>query len=191
MKSRRQLLKQMSALGTVGLVRLLGADARAPFSAEDDQILEDLERANYLYFWEQGNPKTGLVRDRFTVKGTDRGSVASIAATGFGLTALCIGSQRGYVSKLDARSRALATLRFLWKGLPNHRGFFYHFADPNTGERQWESEVSSVDTAILLCGILTCREYFHYSELTDLAYRIFNRVDWTWLSEDTSLLPHG
>ena len=179
-------------LGGLGVVPpLRPSEAPPPFPPEDDQILEELEHANYLYFWEQGNPKTGLVRDRFTVKGDNRGGVASIAATGFGLTALCIGDKRGYAPTADLRARVMTTLRFLWKGLPNHRGFFYHFADPNTGERQWDSEVSSVDTAILLCGLLTCRAHFRHSDITELAYRIFSRVDWSWLSEDTSLLPHG
>ena len=190
--SRREAVREIAVLGGLGLARRLRSEeAHAALSAEDDQILEDLERANYLYFWEQGNPKTGLVRDRFTVKGADHGGVASIAATGFGLTALCIADQRRYAPTSELRSRVLATLRFLWKGLPNHRGFFYHFADTNTGERQWDSEVSSVDTAILLCGILTCREHFRRSEISELAWRIFSRVDWTWLSEDTTLLPHG
>ena len=117
--------------------------------------------------------------------------LSSIAATGFGLTALCIGDKRGFVPYAEARARALKTLRFLWTKLPQHRGFFYHWADINTGERLWESEVSSVDTAILLCGVLTCREHFHYPEITDLAYKIYSRVDWNWLSEDTPLLPHG
>ncbi len=163
------------------------------FSPEDDQLLEDLEKANFLYFWEQGNPQTGLVKDRANARSSsDTSIVASIAATGFGLTALCIGHQRNFIPLADARDRALATLRFLWKKLPTHRGFFYHFANINTGERVWDSEVSSVDTAILLCGILTCRQHFEkHSEITNLAYEIFNRVDWTWLSEDTSLLPQG
>ena len=87
--------------------------------------------------------------------------------------------------------RVVTTLRFLWKKLPNHRGFFYHFANPETGERMFDSEVSSVDTAILLCGVLTCREHFHDPGVSQLANLIFNRVDWTWLSEDTSLLTHG
>jgi len=69
--------------------------------------------------------------------------------------------------------------------------FFYHWANINTGERMWQSEISSIDTAILLCGILTCREYFQHSEISELAYDIFNRVDWNWLSEDTPILPHG
>jgi hypothetical protein len=85
----------------------------------------------------------------------------------------------------------LTTLRFLWKKLANHRGFFYHWADIHSGERIWDSEVSSVDTSILLCGILTARSYFHDREITELATEIFNRVDWSWLSEDTALLPHG
>ena len=161
-------------------------------SEADDQLLEEIEKANFLYFWEQANPQTGLIKDRCNVRGNDATVAASIAATGFGLTALCIGEKRGYVSLNDARNRALTVLRFLWKKLPTHRGFFYHFANVTTGERLWDSEVSSVDTAILLCGILTCRKHFEaHSEITQLSYEIFNRVDWTWLSEDTSLLPHG
>jgi hypothetical protein len=160
-------------------------------SQDDDQFLEDLEKAEFLFFQEQANPQTGLVKDRCNVHSPDSGVVASIAATGFGLTALCIGEKRGFISLAEARERVLTALRFLWKKLPSHRGFFYHWANINTGERTWDSEVSSVDTAILLCGVLTCREHFHHSEITGIAHEIFNRVDWTWLSEDTSLLPHG
>src|SRR6516162_8466549 len=164
----------------------------APLASEDDQLLQEVEKAHFLFFWEQANPQTGLVKDRANVRSGDNGIVASIAATGFGLTALCIGEKNGYVSSADARNRVAAALRFLWKKLPTHRGFFYHFANVNTGERVWDSEVSSVDTAILLCGILACRKHFEeHSEVSQLAYQIFNRVDWTWLSEDTSLLPHG
>ena len=192
--SRRDLLRQTAALGGTGLIAplLCASEARLPFSDEDDKLLEELEHANYLYFWEQTNPQTGLVRDRCNVRGTDRGlMVASIAATGFGLTALCIGEKRGYLTHPQARDRVLATLRFLWKKLPHHRGFFFHFADVNTGERQWDSEVSSVDTAILLCGVLTCHRFYEHEEINDLSHEIFNRVDWSWLSEDTAMLSHG
>lgn len=135
-----------------------------------------------------------MVKDRCNVHSndlSDQKGASSIAATGFGLTALCIGAQRGFISNDDALERVFITLRFLWKKLPNHRGFFYHFANPETGERMFDSEVSSVDTAILLCGILTCREHFRHPGVAELANLIFNRVDWTWLSEDTSLLNHG
>lgn len=160
-------------------------------SKEDEQFLQELEKANFSYFWEQANPQTGLVKDRCNVRAKDNGVVASIAATGFGLTALCIGEKQGFITLTEARGRVLVTLQFLWKKLPQHRGFFYHFANLNTGERLWDSEVSSVDTAILLCGVLTCRAHFRDPEIQQLAHAIFNRVDWTWLSADTTLLPHG
>ena len=161
-------------------------------SPEDDQFLDELEKQNFQYFWEQASPQSGLVRDRANVSGNEASVVASVAATGFGLTALCIADRRGYITRSDARDRVLASLRFLWKKMPTHRGFFYHFADINTGERVWDSEVSSVDTAMLMCGVLTCRRHFEeHSEVSLLAYEIFNRVDWSWLSEDTTLLTHG
>jgi hypothetical protein len=164
---------------------------KSPLSPEDDQFLEEIEHLNFCYFWEQVDPDTGMVKDRSNIRTVDNGIVASIAATGFGLTAICIGQKRGYISMPEARKRVLNSLRFLWKKLPNHRGFFYHFANIHTGERIWDSEISSVDTAILLCGVLTCRQYFQNSEISQLATAVFNRADWTWLSEDTPLLPHG
>jgi hypothetical protein len=201
--SRRQVLRQILGMGlSLPFAEILtpwsvraqvsaAQPAMPTLSPEDDKFLDEVENACFLYFWDQGSPKTGMVKDRCNVHVDDQGIVASIAATGFGLTALCIGEQRGFLTKDEAIERVVAALRFLWKKLPNHRGFFYHFANINTGERVWDSEVSSVDTAILLCGILTCREHFRHPGITELANLIFNRVDWTWLSEDTSLLPHG
>src|SRR5690606_37400096 len=120
--------------GASGVIPHQGA-----LSPEDDAFLEELERATFLYFWEQADPKTGLVKDRCNVRtGTDQSTVANIAATGFGLTALCIGAERGYISATDARDRAIATLRFLYNEMHTHRGFFYHWADVHTGERIWE-----------------------------------------------------
>ena len=163
----------------------------ASLAPEDDAFLDELERANYLFFWEQAHPETGLVKDRCNTRATDTGIVASIAGTGFGLTALCIAQQRGWISLADARDRVITTLRFLQKKMPTHRGFFFHWANVVSGERIWDAEASSIDTSILLCGVLTCREHFRYAEISRLTYDIFGRVDWTWLSEDTSLLPHG
>lgn len=206
--SRRELLRQFAAAGAcvpfTCFARSLEAeplrppvqatpDPAKPFvylTPQDEVFLERMERANFLYFWEQVNPKTGLVRDRCNVRANDHSSLGSIAATGFGLTALCIGQYRGYISFEEARDRALAALRFLSKKQPD-RGFFYHWADINTGKRLWQSEISSIDTAILLCGILTCRQHFQHSEINQLAAHIFNRVNWQWLSEDTLILPHG
>jgi len=210
--SRRALLRQLSLLSAgwpfarlEGQVRdearphrpaMILDDAKAavpPFnlSPEDDRFLEELEHANFLFFWEQANPQTGLIKDRCNVRTNDKGIVASIASMGFGLTAICIADRRGYISHSAARLRVFQTLSFLNHKLPTHRGFFYHFANMNTGDRVWDSEVSSVDTAILLCGVLTCGQYFEDKDIRQLAQTIFNRVDWTWLSEDTSLLSQG
>ncbi|HLI83712.1 MAG TPA: glucoamylase family protein [Bryobacteraceae bacterium] len=160
-------------------------------SSQDSAFLDDLEKQSFLFFAEQAHPKTGLVKDRCNARANDNSTAASIAATGFGLTALCIGHERGWIPLSDARERVLVALRFLRDKMTNHRGFYFHFANIETGERMWDSEVSSIDTSILLCGVLTCREHFRSPEVTRLASEIFNRVDWTWLSEDTTLLPHG
>jgi hypothetical protein len=204
--SRRQLLRQMAgaslALPLARPLHLLAQSTRAAqpnaalappatFSPEDEQLLDELEHTSFLFFWEQTNPQTGLIKDRCNARINDTGVVGSIASTGFGLSAICIAEKRGFIPHEDARARVLATLTFLWRTLPTHRGFFYHFANINTGERLWDSEVSSVDTAILLCGILTCRQHFDDKEIIELAHQIFNRVDWTWLSEDTALLTQG
>ena len=160
--SRRDLLLQLGGfgigitgvLGHVKLSRFLAIGESLPepqpipppssLSPADDQFLEELEKLTFKYFWEQTSPQTGLTKDRCNVTSNDTTIVASIAATGFGLTALCIGQKRGFISLHDARERALVTLRFLEKKMPTHRGFFYHFADLKTGERVWDSEVSSV-----------------------------------------------
>ncbi|MGH9378380.1 MAG: glucoamylase family protein [Terriglobia bacterium] len=206
--SRRELLKQILGMGVSlpfaglgilpeivgpqeGSVRLAPAPAKITLSKDDDQFLDDMEKASFNYFWEQASAQTGLVKDRCNVRAPDNIVVASIAATGFGLTALCIGQKRGFIPLPQATARVLTTLRFLWKKLTNHRGFFFHFANVNTGERLWDSEVSSIDTAILLCGVLTCREHFRNYEVRRLALDIFNRVDWTWVAEDTPLLSQG
>lgn len=193
-KTRRAMLKSLAASAVFPPLGAVAgkSPANLNLAPEDDAFLNELEHANFLYFWEQASPETGLVRDRANVRTPDeRNSISSIAATGFGLTALSIAHQRGFLTYVPARDRVLATLGFLWNKLPNHRGFYFHFADMNTGERLWDSEVSSVDTAILLCGVLTCRAHFRHAEITRLAARIFERVEWSWLSEDTLLLPHG
>jgi hypothetical protein len=196
--SRRTLLgtllvgaSQPLAAAAVKRVPPEPAPAGPPISEQDDSFLDAMEKANHLFFWEQAHPETGLVKDRCNARQADSRIVASIAATGFGLTALCIAQQRGWISLDDTRDRALITLRFLAKKMPTHRGFFFHWANVVTGERMWDAEVSSIDTAILLCGVLTCREHFRYPEISRLADQLLANVDWTWLSEDTSRLPHG
>jgi len=179
---------------------LIGASsvaARAAFSAQDEAFLEDLQKRLFQYFWEQADPTTGLVPDRAR---TDRSqldenhrNVGSIAATGFGLTALCIASERRWVDSAAAKERTRQTLRFFAERAFHQRGWFYHWLDTKTGERRWNSEVSSIDTALLLGGVLTVRQCFaNDPEVTRLSTKIYNRVDFRWmLNGDPLLLSHG
>ena len=162
-----------------------------PLSHDDHEFLDELERASFLFFWESGDPKTGLVKDRSRADGQDPREVASIAATGFGLTALCIAHERRYGPRAEIEARVLTTLRYLWSGLPNKRGFYYHFVNCRTGERVWKCELSSIDTALLLCGVLTARQHFRNTEIRRLGEQIYHRVDWRWMMNGSDTLSHG
>jgi len=166
-------------------------------SQTDEAFLEDLSSRTFRYFWEQADLQTGLVRDRARADNSlmdeDHRDVASIAATGFGLTALCIAAERKWINQSEARERVRRTLRFFATRAPREHGWFYHWLDAKTGERRWQSEVSSIDTALLLGGILTARQYFrHDAEIVRLATLIYERVDFPWmLNNDSLILSHG
>jgi hypothetical protein len=143
----------------------------------DQQFLDDLQERTFRFFWETANPRSGLVPDRWPSD-----SPSSIAAVGFGLTAYCVGVERGYITRDEAIERVRNTLRYLWTApqgkdpdnVAGYRGFFYHFLHMETGKRHWECELSSIDTALLMAGVLTCREYFDRddpaeTEIRDLA----------------------
>lgn len=160
-------------------------------SAADERLLQEIQERAFRYFWEAASPHTGLVRDRSRADGREEREVASIAATGFGLTALCIAHQRGIAPARRVIGRVKTTLRYLWKHLPQHHGFFFHFVNVHTGKREWQSELSSIDTGLLLCGVLTCGAYFEDDEIRDLAQRIYGRVDWHWMLHGGKTLSHG
>jgi len=153
-----------------------------PTPPSDDEFLDQIERAIFQFFWEQASPTTGQVKDRaLAAGGNDNRPVSSIASTGFGLTALCIGHKRGYGDAAQIKARVATTLDFLLNQLTNVNGFFYHFIDMNTGARAFNSEVSSIDSSILLCGVLICRQYLADAQIQSLATQIYNRVNWPWM----------
>jgi hypothetical protein len=171
--------------------------ATQKLTREDEQFLNDLERRSFEYFREQADPQTGLVPDRARMDGSpldaNHQNVASIAATGFGLTALCIAANRYWITQNEARERTRSTLRFFANRALHERGWFYHWLDTKSGERRWKSEVSSIDTALLLAGVLTARQYFRDDrEITKLATTIYERIDFSWmLNNHPHLLAHG
>ncbi len=152
----------------------------------DDAFLGEMERRACLFFTEQTGAKTGQVLDRAAAANTDGRrdprTNASIAATGFGLAGLCIADQRGYGEKTALKEQVLRTLRFHASELRHEHGFFFHFNDVDTGEPMSWSEVSSIDTSLLLCGVLTARAHFASDpEIVRLATTIYERVDWPWM----------
>jgi hypothetical protein len=160
--------------------------AAANLAPDDEAFLDDMQRRGCLYFVEQAGASSGQVLDRAAANNTDGKldprPMASIAATGFGLTALCIAEHRGYQPRAQVIEQVRRTLRFHAHTLPHVHGFFYHFTDVNTGARFDKVEVSSIDTSIFLCGILTARAHFPDDpEIQHLATLIYNRVDWPWM----------
>ena len=165
----------------------------------DVKFLEDLSHRAFLYFLEHADAGTGLVLDRARTSGEapppghPSHHIASSAATGFGLTALCAGAERGWVTRAEARRRVLNTLRFFAERAPQEHGWFLHWMEAATGERRWQSEFSSIDTALLLAGVLTARQCFREdAEVVRLSSLIYERVDFNWmLNGHPTLLSHG
>jgi hypothetical protein len=168
-------------------------------SRDDEAFIEDLSRRAFQYFVDHADARTGLVLDRARASGEAHPpghpshNIASSAATGFGLTALCVGAARGWIARGDARRRVLTTLRFFAGRAAQEHGWFLHWMDKETGERRWNSEYSSIDTALLLAGVLTARQYFGGdAEIVRLATKIYERVDFRWmLAGNPVLLSHG
>ena len=169
--------------------------------ASDSVFLDYAQRAAVDYFWYEANPVNGLIRDR-----SQRGSPASIASVGFGLSAIHVGVDRGWIPRAAARDRVLTTLRTFWQGpqgtaasgMIGYRGFFYHFLDMTTATRMvsWDPELSSIDTGLLLAGILDARQFFSGADPTEtrireLADSIYARVEWDWMRNGGSSLTHG
>ncbi len=163
-----------------------------PFTGSDTELLEELERNAFQFFWDQAHPSTGLVKDRTHAHDSDTYYGASIASVGFALTALCIGDSRGYKPTHDIQTRVKATLSTLLNNTEQHEGFFYHFLNWATGQRIWRSELSSIDTAILICGVLTARQYFSTErQIVNLATQIYNNVNWPWMLNGGTTLSMG
>lgn len=157
--------------------------------SSDDVLLEDTERAHFNYFRQNSDPDTGLTKDRSTPD-----SAASIAATGFSLTAYPIAAERGWISRDEAVDYTLKVMRTLSNvpqgesaaGQSGNHGLFYHFLDMKEGTRTWNSELSTIDTALLMSGVLFARDYFKAdsskeAEIRRLSDDLYRRVDWNWM----------
>ena len=195
------LLVVLQAMPLCGRVAFAADGQRAERSHRLPKLLRDIERRTFNYFWQETRADNGLAPDRVPWDEP----FASVAAVGFALTAYPLGVERGWISREQARERTLATLRFLHdapqgsgeQGMAGYHGFFYHFLHLDTGARYapWV-ELSSVDTALLLGGVLFAQSWFDQDQpdeqaIRDLAEAIYQRVDWTFLQVRAPLLSMG
>ena len=173
------------------LVVLIGllALARRAEALTTDALLDTLQHTGFNYFWNQANPTNGLVRDR-----SQSGSVCSIASTGFGLSSICIAIDHGWITREAGRTRVLTTLNTFWNGPQGpgdtgtigYKGLYYHWLDMFTATRTWDSELSTIDTALLFAGILDAKQYFSGADPEEiqvqaLADSIYRRADWEFV----------
>jgi hypothetical protein len=196
--SRRELfaiaLRSMVNATTAPPVSAVGQS----LAAEDEHLLDDLCHRCFRYFLEQSDSNSGIARDRARADGSLHAPeglyVGSTGATGFALTAFCIGAERHWISRHEARRRVEATLHSYATGpIENIHGWYYHFVDVRSGTRYRDSEVSTSDSTWLVAGALTAREYFKEDQqIARLARAIYERVDYRWmLNQHPSFLAHG
>lgn len=192
MPTRRELLQ-----GSALLFAAFGAGSAA--FGGGTRLIRDVQERSFRFFWDTTNPENGLAPDRWPTP-----SFCSIAAVGFALTAYPVGVVNGWISRSEARKRALATLEFFAqapqgdaaRGVTGHKGFFYHFLDMDSGERFKSVELSTIDTTLLLGGILFAQSWFDGDDpderrIRSLADDIYTRVDWTWVRPRAPFIGMG
>jgi hypothetical protein len=201
--TRRRLLGLAAALVGSGVVSGCAAEVlrdpqHRPVDSDAD-FLADLGQRTFRFFWDTTDARTGLAPDRWPTP-----SFASIAAVGFALSAYPVGVARGWVSRAQARERTLTTLAFLHglpqgpqaRGVAGHHGFFYHFLDMADGLRFAQCELSTIDTALLMAGVLHAQVFFDADQADEariraLAQALYDRVDWTWAQARGAAISHG
>jgi hypothetical protein len=167
-------------------------------SQKHRDLLDDLQRGSFNYFIDRANPQNGLVTDSLR-----ENSPSSIAAIGFSLPVYAVGVEHGWISRGEAVERTLAVLRFFSNDANkpdasrvSYQGFYYHFLDMKTGQRVWQCELSTIDTAILISGMLAAQAYYQQenaaeAEIRRLANRLYREVNWQWALNAGSIVSHG
>jgi hypothetical protein len=163
-----------------------------------DQDLDTLQATTLQYYLRETNPANGLIRDK-----TESAAPCSIAAVGLALATIPVLIERGVISRQFAPEIALRRLRF-FRDSPHgsepdatgYKGFYYHFLDMKSGRRVWECELSTIDSAFLFAGMLTCAAYFdrdteEEAEVRQLADELYRRADWQWAQNGGAALSHG
>lgn len=176
----------MVATFVLGFLACRGGQVRTP------DLLDDLSRRAGQYFLDNSYKSTGFTLDRARLAGyaPSEFNVASIAAVGFALSSYAVGAERGWITRTEAVKRCNLTLENVEKRVPQEHGWFYHWFDFKTGARQWQSEVSTIDTGIFLCGMIVAAQGLRDKELSERSERILKNVDWGWALTDGGTKPN-
>ncbi len=199
-RNRFQFLKY-SIVFTVSLFYSIDThvNAQQSFYGVPSEFKDELKLRTFNYFWEIVDEPTWQTDDRYPGR-----NFTSIAATGFAIPSYIIGIHNGYVSREDGAERVRNTLKWLWNspqgsesvGNTGYKGFFYHFLNYGTGTRYRQVELSTVDTGLLMAGILTAQSYFDAPDHTEeqiraLADSLYLRVDWNWAMDGKETMSMG
>ncbi|WP_029905721.1 glucoamylase family protein [Prevotella sp. 10(H)] len=154
----------------------------------DEDLLDLVQSQTFKYFWEFGHPVSGMARER-----TTSGDVVTTGGTGFGVMAMIVAAERGFVSKNDALSRIQKIVTFLDTKCTSYHGVFSHWVNGATGATQpfsqYDDGADLVETALLFQGLLTARQYFKANttaetKLREDITRLWEAIEWTWFQRD-------
>ncbi len=177
----------------IPFVATMAATLASPLAVPTGQeLLDQMSYRAFQFFYQQSHATTGFSKDRAANFGTsDTFTVSSVASTGYALTAYAIAVKRNWLDRNTALGLARKTFRALVTTAPKNKGWFYHFIDWQTGARQWQCEVSSIDSALLFCGMIVAQQYFQDGQLTADFNTIMNAVDWKWMLTDGGTKPNS
>lgn len=192
-----RLLKYLVFSLTV--IFLLECNPHSPADGSKTTFLNDLKKRTFMYFWALVDEPTGQIPDRYPTH-----NFTSIAATGFGLTSYVIGIHNNYITREEGAERVLHALKWLWQskqgpetsGITGYKGFYYHFLTYGDGIRFRDVELSTIDTGLLMAGILSCQSYFDgqsetEAQIRNLADSLYMRVEWDWAMNGKECMSMG
>ncbi|MFA5292182.1 MAG: glucoamylase family protein [Phycisphaerae bacterium] len=162
-----------------------------PYAMTDEQLLTSIQQATFRYFWDFAHPVSGMARERFALY--DRQTVTT-GGSGMGLMTIVVGAERGFITRAQASQRVLTVLTFLQDVAPRYHGVWSHWMDGTTGATKAADYDANgdpiiagdiIETADMIVGILTCRQYFDANtpvenEIRSRATQLYEDVEWDW-----------
>ncbi|PLW99302.1 MAG: hypothetical protein C0591_02995 [Marinilabiliales bacterium] len=166
------------------------SDGKINYTLTPNEVLmfDSIQYKTFQFFLNESHPEWGIVKDR-----TKNWAPASIASTGFGIPSFAIGVERKWISREQAAQITLNMLDFFMNSAQSadtnatgYKGFYYHFLRMDSGTREWNCELSTIDTGILMMGIIFARNYYDLDNEVEkqirlLAGKLLDRIEWDFV----------